>query len=55
MNAEQKNFIEVVGAIASTDMKNSGVAASLTICPGNFRKCMGKIRTDKNGQCTFRN
>ena len=55
MNAEQKNFIEIVGAIASTDMIRTGVAASLTIASRQFRKCMGKIRTDKNGQCTFRN
>ena len=55
MNAEQKNFIEIVGAIASTDMKNSGVAASLTIAQAILESAWGKIRTDKNGQCTFRN
>ena len=31
MNTEQKNFIKTVGALASTDMKKSGVLASLTI------------------------
>ena len=31
MNTEQKNFIKTVGALASADMKKSGVLASLTI------------------------
>lgn len=30
MNTEQKNFIKTVGALASADMKKSGVLASLT-------------------------
>ena len=42
MNAEQKNFIEVVGAIASADMKNSGVAASLTTAQAILESAWGK-------------
>lgn len=47
MNAEQKNFIEVVGAIASTDMKNSGVAASLTIAQAILESAWGKSELTK--------
>ena len=44
MNAEQKNFIEVVGAIASADMSSG----KLNDSTGNFRKRLGKIRADKD-------
>ena len=47
MNAEQKNFIEVVGAIASADMKNSGVAASLTTAQAILESAWGKSELTK--------
>ena len=47
MNAEQKNFIEVVGAIASADMKNSGVAASLTTVQAILESAWGKSELTK--------
>lgn len=53
MNAEQKNFIEVVGAIASTDMKNSGVAASLTIAQAIIESAWGKSELTKTGNALF--
>lgn len=53
MNAEQKNFIEVVGAIASTDMKNSGVAASLTIAQAILESAWGKSELTKTGNALF--
>ena len=47
MNAEQKSFIEVVGAIASADMKNSGVAASLTTAQAILESAWGKSELTK--------
>ena len=53
MNAEQKNFIEVVGAIASADMKNSGVAASLTTAQAILESAWGKSELTKTGNALF--
>ena len=54
MNAEQKNFIEVVGAIASADMKNSGVAASLTTAQAILESAWGmhclELRLQRTGR-----
>lgn len=53
MNAEQKSFIEVVGAIASADMKNSGVAASLTTAQAILESAWGKSELTKTGNALF--
>lgn len=53
MNAEQKNFVEVVGAIASADMKNSGVLASLTIAQAILESNWGKSELAKSGKALF--
>ena len=53
MNAEQKNFIEVGGAIASADMKNSGVAASLTTAQAILESAWGKSELTKTGNALF--
>ena len=53
MNAEQKNFIEVVGAIASADMKNSGVAASLTTAQAILESAWGKSELTKTSNALF--
>lgn len=38
MNTEQKNFIKTVGALASADMKKSGVLASLTTAQATWKR-----------------
>ena len=53
MNTEQKSFIEVVGAIASADMKNSGVAASLTTAQAILESTWGKSELTKTGNALF--
>lgn len=53
MNAEQKNYIEMVGTIASTDMKNSGVLASLTLAQSIIEGAWGKSELAKVANALF--
>ena len=53
MNTEQKNYIDVVGAIASTDMKNSGVLASLTLAQSIVEGAWGKSELAKAANALF--
>ena len=53
MNTEQKNYIELVGKVAKSDMKNSGVPASLTIAQAILEGNWGKSELAKNGNAIF--
>ena len=53
MNTEQKNFIKTVGALASTDMKKSGVLASLTIAQAITETGWGTSGLASEGKAPF--
>lgn len=53
MNTEQKNYIELVGKVAKSDMKNSGVPASLAIAQAILESNWGKSELAKNGNAIF--
>lgn len=53
MTTEQKNFIKRVGALASTDMKKSGVLASLTIAQAILESAWGKSELATGGNALF--
>lgn len=53
MNTEQKNYIELVGKVAKSDMKNSGVPASLTTAQAILEGNWGKSELAKNGNALF--
>ena len=53
MNTEQKNFIKKVGALASADMKKSGVLASLTVAQAILESAWGKSELATGGNALF--
>lgn len=53
MNTEQKNFIKKVGALASADMKKSGVLASLTVAQAILESAWGKSELATIGKALF--
>lgn len=53
MNIEQKNFIKKVGALASADMKKSGVLASLTVAQAILESAWGKSELATGGNALF--
>lgn len=53
MTTEQKNFIKRVGALASADMKKSGVLASLTIAQAILESAWGKSELATDGKALF--
>lgn len=53
MNTEQKNFIKKVGAVASADMKKSGVLASLTVAQAILESAWGKSELATGGNALF--
>lgn len=53
MNTEQKNFIKKVGALASADMKKSGVLASLTVAQAILESAWGKSELATVGNALF--
>lgn len=53
MNTEQKNFIKTVGALASADMKKSGVLASLTVAQAILESAWGKSELATGGNALF--
>lgn len=53
MNTEQKNFIKKVGALASADMKKSGVLASLTVAQAILESAWGKSELATGGNGLF--
>lgn len=53
MNTEQKNFIKTVGALASADMKKSGVLASLTIAQAITETGWGTSGLAAEGKALF--
>lgn len=53
MNTEQKNFIKKVGALASADMKKSGVLASLTAAQAILESAWGKSELATGGNALF--
>ena len=53
MNTEQKNFIKKVGALASADMKKSGVLASLTVAQAILESAWGKSELATVGNAIF--
>lgn len=53
MTTEQKNFIKRVGALASADMKKSGVLASLTIAQAILESAWGKSELATDGNALF--
>ena len=53
MNTEQKNFIKKVGALASADMKKSGVLASLTVAQAILESAWGKSELAAGGNALF--
>lgn len=53
MTTEQKNFIKKVGAIASADMKKTGVLASLTIAQAILESGWGTSELATGGNALF--
>lgn len=53
MTTEQKNFIKRVGALASADMKKTGVLASLTIAQAILESAWGKSELATKGNALF--
>jgi len=53
MNTEQKDFIKKVGALASADMKKSGVLASLTVAQAILESAWGKSELTTGGNALF--
>lgn len=53
MTTEQKNFIKKVGAIASADMKKTGVLASLTIAQAILESGWGTSELATGGKALF--
>ena len=53
MNKEQKTFIETAGVIATNDMKESGVLASLTIAQAILESAWGKSELTRTGNALF--
>lgn len=53
MNTEQKNFIKTVGALASADMKKTGVLASLTVAQAILESAWGKSELATGGNALF--
>lgn len=53
MTTEQKNFIKKVGALASADMKKSGVLASLTIAQAILESGWGTSELATGGNALF--
>ena len=53
MNTEQKNFIKTVGALASADMKKSGVLASLTVAQAITETGWGMSGLAAEGKALF--
>lgn len=53
MTTEQKNFIKKVGALASADMKKSGVLASLTVAQAILESAWGKSELAAGGNALF--
>lgn len=53
MTEAQKNFIKKVGALASADMKKTGVLASLTVAQAILESGYGKSGLSKDGNALF--
>lgn len=53
MTTEQKNFIKKVGALASADMKKSGVLASLTVAQAILESAWGASELATGGNALF--
>lgn len=53
MTTEQKNFIKKVGALASADMKKSGVLASLTVAQAILESAWGESELATGGKALF--
>lgn len=53
MTEVQKNFIKKVGALASADMKKTGVLASLTVAQAILESGYGKFGLSKDGNALF--
>ena len=53
MTTEQKNFIKRVGALASADMKKTGVLASLTIAQAILESAWGKSELATKANALF--
>lgn len=53
MTTEQKNFIKMVGAIASADMKKTGVLASLTVAQAILESEYGTSELATGGKALF--
>jgi len=53
MTTEQKNFIKTVGAIASGDMKKTGILASLTIAKAILESAYGTSGLATGGKALF--
>lgn len=53
MTTEQKNFVKTVGALASADMKKTGVLASLTIAQAILESAYGTSGLATGGKALF--
>lgn len=53
MTTEQKNFIKKVGALASADMKKTGVLASLTVAQAILESAYGMSGLATDGKALF--
>lgn len=53
MTTEQKNFIKTVGALASADMKKTGILASLTIAQAILESAYGTSGLATGGKALF--
>jgi len=53
MTTAQKNFIKTVGALASADMKNTGVLASLTVAQAVLESAYGTSGLATEGKALF--